>query len=125
MPESVAQRFVGAIAAQEEAAIAACFNADATLRALVPSGLRERSGSGEAAALIAAWFEDSTELELLDEQSDEVGDRLHISYRFTGIEDGERYVVEQQVFCTVGDDMIERADLLCSGFRNVEASPTA
>jgi hypothetical protein len=120
---SLAERLVDAIEAQDEEAIAACFNADATFRALIPSGLRERSGSGEAAALIAAWFEDSTELELLDRQSDEVGDRLHISYRFTGIEDGERYVVEQQVFCTVGEDTIERADLLCSGFRSVESTP--
>ncbi len=101
------------------------FQADASFRALIPSGLRERTGAAEAAALVAAWFEDSTELELLDEHSDEVGDRVHISYRFTGIEDGERYVVEQQVFCIVGDDMIERADLLCSGFRAVESRSTA
>ena len=122
---SLAERLVGAIETQDEAAIEACFKADSTFRALIPSGLWERSGSVEAAELIAAWFEDSTELELLDQQSDEVGDRLHISYRFTGIEDGERYVVEQQVFCTVGDDMIERADLLCSGFRNLGSSATA
>jgi hypothetical protein len=116
---------VDAIAAQDEAAIAACFKADAKLRALVPSGLRERSGSPDAAALIAAWFEDSTDLELLDAQSDEVGDRFHISYRFTGIEDGERYLVEQQLFCIVSDDSIGRADLLCSGFRKVGSTATA
>ena len=120
----MSQRLIAAIAAQDEAAIAACFKADATFRALIPSGLRERSGSAEVASLIAAWFEDSTELELIDDKSGEVADRLHISYRFTGIEDGERYVVEQQMFCTVGEDTIERADLLCSGFRNVESFPT-
>ncbi len=117
MSPTVSQRLIAAITNQDEAAIAACFSEDASFRALIPSGLRERAGATEAAALIAAWFEDSTEMELLDEHSDEVGDRFHISYRFTGIEDGERYVVEQQVFCTVAENRIERADLLCSGFR--------
>lgn len=47
----------------------------------------------------------------------EVGDRLHISYRFQGVEEGEPYLVEQHLYCTVSDGRIGRADLLCSGFR--------
>jgi hypothetical protein len=84
---------------------------------MVPPGVRERSGASEVGALVAGWFSDSTVLELADVSSTEVGDRLHIRYRFTGVEDGQPYVVEQQLYCTVVDDKIERADLLCSGFR--------
>jgi hypothetical protein len=62
------------------------------LRALIPPGLRERSG--------------------------EVGDRVHVSYRFEGVEEGEAYVVEHHLYCTRdARGLIERADLLCSGFR--------
>jgi hypothetical protein len=119
--DSISRRLVAGIAAQDEAAIAACFADEARFRALIPPGLRERTGAAEVAALIAAWFGDSTELNLVESRADEVGDRLHISYRFAGVEESEPYVVEQHLYCTVGDDRIERADLLCSGFRPRQA----
>jgi hypothetical protein len=117
MSQPLAERFVTAIAAQDQARIADCFADGVELRALVPPGVRERSGAAEAGALVAGWFADSTVLELADVSSTEIGDRLHIRYRFTGVEDGQAYVVEQQLYCTVADDKIERVDLLCSGFR--------
>jgi hypothetical protein len=115
--EPLAERLVAAISAQDATGIAACFADDASLRALIPPGQRERTGAADAAALIASWFADSTVLELAAMSSEEVGDRLHIAYRFTGVEEGAPYVVEQQLYCIVAGDRIERADLLCSGFR--------
>jgi hypothetical protein len=118
MSSALAARLAAGIASQDEAAIAACLAEDAQLRALIPPGLRECAGASDAAALIASWFADSTQLELLETRADEVADRVHISYVFAGVEDGEPYIVEQHLYCTVGsDDTIERADLLCSGFR--------
>ena len=116
MRNSISERLVAGIASQDEAAIAACFADEAHFRALIPPGLRERTGASETAALIASWFGDSTELDLVDTRADEVGDRIHISYRFSGVEEGEPYIVEQHLFCTVHEGKIERADLLCSGF---------
>jgi hypothetical protein len=117
VPGLLASRLIDAIAARDEPAIAACFADGAEFRALIPSGLRERSGATEAASLIVGWFADSTEFELLESHSDEIADRLHLSYRFAGVEEDEPYVVEQQVFCTVRNGRIDRADVLCSGFR--------
>ena len=117
MGDDLGMRLVRAIAEQDEAALSECFAADAEFRALIPRGLRERSGAVEAASLISQWFGDSTELHLLDSDSEEIGDRLHFSYRFAGVEEGEPYLVEQQLYCTVRDGKIARADLLCSGFR--------
>jgi ketosteroid isomerase-like protein len=119
--DDLGARLVGAVAAQDEAALAECFVPDVEFRALIPPGLRERTGAVEAAALISQWFGDSTGLHLLDSHSDEVGDRLHVSYRFAGVEEGKAYVVEQHLFCTIGDGKIMRADLLCSGFRPATA----
>jgi len=48
---------------------------------------------------------------------EDVGDCSHISYRFTGVEDGEPYVVEQHLYSTVADDKIERVNGARSGFR--------
>jgi ketosteroid isomerase-like protein len=114
---SIGTRFVEAVATQDEPAIAACFTSDVVFRALVPPGLRERTGAEDAAALVAGWFADSTELELVESRTEEVGDRLYVAYRFEGVEDGEPYVVEQHLYCTLAAGVIERADLLCSGFR--------
>ncbi len=106
-----------AVAAQSVSAIAACFTLGVEFRALSPPGLRERSGAEDAAALVASWFADSTELHLVAFRTEEVGDRLHVAYKFEGVEDGEPYVVEQHLFCMLADGVIARADLLCSGFR--------
>ena len=103
MTHSIGTRFVEAVAAQDASAIAACFTPGVTFRALIPPGLRERAGAEEAAALVAGWFADSTE--------------LHVAYRFEGVEEDEPYVVEQHLFCVLARGVIERAHLLCSGFR--------
>ena len=106
-----------AVAAQDASAIAACLKREVEFRALTPPGLRERTGAADAAALVASWFADSTELDLVDSRTEEVGDRLHVAYRFEGVEDGEPYVVEQHLYCVLDGSVSERADLLCSGFR--------
>ncbi len=106
-----------AVATHDESAIAECFTAGVEFRALVPPGLRERIGAADAANLVAGWFADSTELQLVESRTERVGDRVHIAYRLEGVEDGEPYVVEQHLCCTLAGDRIERADLLCSGFR--------
>jgi ketosteroid isomerase-like protein len=116
MSERVGARLVQAIAAQDEAAIAECFCHDATFRALTPSGVKERGGADETAALIAAWFGDSRVIDLVDTRTDEVGGRLQVTYRFEGVEEGQPYVVQQELFCTLDDGKIAAADLLCSGF---------
>jgi ketosteroid isomerase-like protein len=117
MPDDVGRRFVEAVAAQDTAALAECFVPDVLFRALTPPGYRERTSATEAAALVTQWFGESTELRLLDSNEYDVGDRAHVSYRLTGVENGETYVVEQHLFCVVREGRITRADLLCSGFR--------
>ena len=87
------------------------------MQGAVPARAAGADWSYRRGSLIAAWFGDSTVLALDATQTTDIGDRLRISYRFTGVENGEPYVVEQHLFCTVRDGKIEQADLLCSGFR--------
>jgi ketosteroid isomerase-like protein len=117
MDNALGARLVRAIAEQDEPALSQCFAPNAELRALTPHGLRERVGAVEAASMISGWFGDSTELHLLDSRSDELADRVHVSYRFEGVEEGEPYLVEQHLYCSIADGKVARADLLCSGFR--------
>ena len=114
---AVGAKLVEAIVARDEAALASCFAPAVELLALVPRGLRERSGASDAAAQFTRWYGDVTELRLVDSRVEELSDRLHIAYRLDVVEDGQPYVDEQQLYCTVVDGVIERFDLVCSGFR--------
>src|SRR5689334_11874969 len=89
MADTLRAALVKAIAAQDATAIAACVTDGAQIRALVPHALHERTGGTETAALIARWFGDSTELDLIDSSSGEVGGKFYLSYRFHGIEEGK------------------------------------
>ena len=114
---SLGDQLIEAVATRDASALAACFSPDLEFRALVPSGLRERHGASETAQLFTKWFADSTELDLVESRVDEVGGRLYVVYRLTGVEDDEPYLVEQHLYGTVVDGKISKADLLCSGFR--------
>ena len=117
MAAELAKQLERAVSTQNEDALAECFSPDVEFRALVPPGLRERTGAREAASLFSQWLGDSTDLQLVDSSSQEVGDRVHISYRLAGVEEGEEYQVEHHLFCTFENGKIKRADLLCSGFQ--------
>jgi len=67
--------------------------------------------------VISEWFGDSTELQLLDSHSEEIGDRVHVSHRLAGVKERKPYMVEQQLYCAVAGGKVTRADLLCSGLR--------
>jgi ketosteroid isomerase-like protein len=115
--DAIGTRLVEAIAARDRDSLASCFASDAEFRALLPPGLRERTGAEDAADLVTSWFADATEFELVASQVGTVGDRLHVAYTFRGVEEGEPFVVGQQLYCETRDGKIVNAKLLCSGFR--------
>jgi SnoaL-like protein len=117
--ELVAQEFVDALAAQDWQRVEACFAPDARLLAAVPNDgnpLRDRVGPADATSQLAAWFGDGDPLELEASTVEQtIGGKVHVAYRFRSFEDGAWQVVEQQGFCQIGDEGIERLHLSCSG----------
>lgn len=114
---NLATAFVDGVVNADPRAIAACIAPDGRLRALIPPGLAERQGAAAAGELVASWFADADPLVLVHKAVDFVGDRLHISYRLDGIEDGSEFTVQQQVYAEVTDGRFTDVSLLCSGFR--------
>ena len=113
--------FVDSLAAQDFAQLGGALTPGARLRALLPSGLRERAGAEVIARQFVRWFGDTQDFELIEATVGEVGDRLHLSWRLrlraerlgTGW-----FTVEQQAYADTGDDgRISRLDLLCTGYR--------
>jgi hypothetical protein len=120
--EALGHELVSALAAQDWTRLERCFASDARLFAAVPSQkpLRERAGAREAAAQLAAWFGDGAPLELISSQVESVAGKIRVSYRFRSFEEGAWHLVEQQAFCEIGSNGIERVHLACSGFERLE-----
>ena len=118
--------FLEGLAAQDFAELGSALAADASLRALLPSGLWEWAGADAIAHRFARWFGDTEDFELVEAAVGEVGGRLHLHWRLRLR--AERlgagwFTVEQQAYADTGDGgRIARLDLLCTGYRP-EGSP--
>ena len=122
-----ARKFLELLAARDFDRLAACLAGDAHARFLLPHGLEEYDGPGAIVARIKTWFGSATVFDLASSTEDEVGMRHRISWRFSVVRDGSRQVIEQLVYLDLGNQGIERIDLLCSGFQaepSVDAGPT-
>jgi SnoaL-like domain len=109
---------VSALAARDFSRLAGTLARDVRMRALIPPGPIEVSGAEATAAKFSAWFGGAEELELVHSQSDEVADRLHVSYRLRVRRPGDSWtLVEQHLLCVLDDERIAGFDLICTGFR--------
>ena len=121
MPESApAGAFLDGLAAQDFARLGGALAADACLRALLPSGLREWAGADAIAHRFERWFGDTEDFDLVEAAVGELGGRLHLHWRLriraerlgTGW-----FTVEQQAYADTADGgRIARLDLLCTGY---------
>jgi len=68
--------------------------------------------------VLRQWFEESDELEnVISIETDSVGDRQRVAYRFDGRNHDGAFVVEQQAYYSELDGRIGWMRVLCSGFR--------
>ena len=113
--------FVAALGERDFTRLAGLLAPDVRMRALVPPGPLEASGAEEAVARFSAWFGNAEELGVLRAGSEDVGDRVHVFYRFHVRRPGaSRTVIEQHLFCAIDDGRISTLDLVCSGFRPID-----
>jgi hypothetical protein len=118
---ALAGLFLEGLAAQDFARLGGALAGEARLRALVPSGLREWTGTRAIARQFARWFGDTEDFELLEATVGEVGGRLHLHWRLRL--QAERlgagwFTVEQQAYADTDDGgRIAQLDLLCTGYR--------
>jgi TusA-related sulfurtransferase len=111
------EAFVARLVDRDFEKLETCFHPQVRFRALVPSGLRERTGSADTVALLKSWFSEPNRMQLLQREVYLVSQRVRISYRFRELySDGETEVIEQNAFCDVREGLIESMDILCSGF---------
>lgn len=125
MPNPVDLRSPGgqlleALAARDFDHLPDCFEADANMRAMLPSGPTEFRGAAQIVENLRIWFGGAHEFEVLDGAVSDVGGRPHVTWRLrmhpTPWGDDAWHVIEQQAYLQAGE-RIASIDLLCSGFQ--------
>jgi hypothetical protein len=119
-PRSPGGQLLEALATRDFDRMPDYFEADATMRAMLPSGPAEFHGATQIVENLRIWFGCAHEFEVLDGAVGEVAGRLHVTWRLrmhpTPWGDDAWHVIEQQAYLQAGE-RIAAIDLLCSGFQ--------
>jgi hypothetical protein len=117
--EQVGERFARALAAQDPAALKALLRADVDFRAMTPQRFWESSDVDEIVdeTMLGTWFEPTDRIaEVLGIETDSVGSRARVRYRFrVNNPDGE-FLVEQQAYYETDGEEISWLRIMCAGY---------
>jgi hypothetical protein len=117
---AVAGSLLEALAVGDFGRVAAVFEDDATLSALLPGGFRQWHGPAAIAAAFERWFGDVEDRELIDASLGQVSARLQMRWqmRVRAVRFGSHSrVVEQYAYADTGaTERLQNVALLCSGF---------
>jgi TusA-related sulfurtransferase len=86
---------------------------------LTPNHLDTFHNSSDLVAKYHDWFDDYTNFHLEGNRVAQVGERLGIFYRLLLQNQGDWYMIEQQLYCNLKNGRVEKVRLLCSGFQPV------
>jgi hypothetical protein len=116
----VAEALLSALAERDFERLAAVFEPDVVLSALLPGGFHEWTGPERVTAAFGRWFGRFDAFELLDATVSLHGPRLRMAWR-ARVRGGHLgdvpFVVEQHVYADPGPTgRIRTMALLCSGF---------
>jgi len=123
----VGEALVHCLSAGDFAGLQTRLATDVRLRALLPGGPIEVGGDQAVAGKLALWFGDVEVRDLLGHEVDEIEGRLHTAWRFQVSphpvrRTPGRFAIRQDAWSELDETgRICSIDLLCSGFRAVEA----
>ena len=104
--------FVTALVDGDAPRLAGTLAPDVQMRALIPPGPIEVLGAEAVSGKFATWFGSAERLELIRSVSEQVADRLHVSYRLRVKRAGDLWnVVEQHLLCAHIGGRITALDL--------------
>ncbi len=117
----VGERFLEALGRRDYDGIAACFARDATLRAIVPPGLREDDGPEAIVQRFRIWTEAIDDFELVGSEAAPFADLLRLRWAVRGLDPSQAgegpTTFEQTAYAEVADGVITKMRLACSGDR--------
>jgi hypothetical protein len=85
--------------------------------ALTPRRVWEPANRDEVLAVLRTWFGGADIQEVIFVDTDELGGRFHVAYRYHGERPDGPFLIEQQAYYEETDGQISWIRLLCSGYR--------
>lgn len=122
MGTDLGESFARALAAKDAPALLELLSPEVDFRAMTPGRFWEASTAAEVVndVLLGHWFEASDRIDGIDAiETDDVGDRSRVGYRFRVTNADGAFLVEQQAYFDVEHDRIGWLRVMCSGHRPV------
>ena len=119
MPERIGERFARAIAAKDSAGLKELMRPDIDFRAMTPARFWEATDPDEIVdeTMLGTWFSPERRIvEILGVDTDTVGSRERVGYRFRVERPDGVFVIEQQAYLESDGERISWLRILCSGF---------
>ena len=119
MPERVGERFARAIATKDSAGLKELLRPDIDFRAMTPAKFWEATDRDEVVdeTMLGTWFSPERRIvEVLALETDTLGSRERVGYRFRVERPDGEFVIEQQAFLETDGETISWLRILCSGF---------
>jgi hypothetical protein len=95
-----ARAYLEAIVGRDPARLARVFDGAASMRALIPPGLRQASRADQVASLVLGWFADASAVELHETDAAVIGSRTRLRYRLRIAEGDQVHDAEQVAYLT-------------------------
>ncbi len=117
--QTIGAAYARAVAAKDYDQLRRLLAPEIDFRALTPNRTWEASDAETLIReIVQQWFDDEDEIKRLESvQTDAVGDRERVGYRFAVRNPEGDFLVEQQAYLTSRDGRIEWMRVVCSGFR--------
>jgi hypothetical protein len=119
--EDLGNRWLAAFSTRDFDALEGLLDPEVRFRALVPRGLREATGPVDAVRWVRLWFGDSDVFAIRSAAVEVVADKVKVDYRVDVHEEDAWSTVDQTLYGAARDGRFVTLDVLCSGFREIEA----
>jgi TusA-related sulfurtransferase len=113
----IARAWIDALISRDFDVLKAALDPALRFRALVPGERPIVAGAAEAVASFHRWFGDKTDIEIVDEHTAMLVDRVCLRFRARMWKKGLPYLIEQSFWGDLENGRFTTIDLLCSGFR--------
>jgi hypothetical protein len=119
MAERIGERFARAIASKDSAGLKELMQPDIDFRAMTPAKFWEATNPTAIVdeTMLGRWFSPERRIvEVLAVDTDTVGSRERVGYRFRVARPDGEFVIEQQAYFETDGKTISWLRILCSGF---------
>jgi tRNA 2-thiouridine synthesizing protein A len=118
--QKVGEEWIQAVLEKDFPRLAEICQPEVRSRLMTPKRVFVFENASDVSHKVEDWFHECSGFQKEQVRIAWVGGKLGIFYRLSFIENGQSYVAEQQLYCSLRDGRIDQLSLLCSGFQPLQ-----